>query len=102
MQMLAGIITEEQYKAKLNEDGGDVESIINNMLPNLEKEGYIENNIFYIDFDEIGNFWHNVFEKAYGHEHDDLNNDDIDKFDNIQQLTLNAFSKRGLNVKFEY
>jgi hypothetical protein len=79
-----------------------IESIIYDMLPNLKKEGFIVDNTFHIDFDEIGNFWSEVFEKAYGHEFNDLNDDDNDKFDNIQQLTNALLSQGGLNIKYDY
>jgi hypothetical protein len=83
-------------------DERNVESIIYDMLPNLKKEGYIDDDTFHIDFDEIGNFWSEVFKKAYGYESNDLNDDDNNKFDNIQQLTNALLSQDGLNIKYDY
>jgi hypothetical protein len=59
MQQLAGLITESGYHKSL-----------------LPIDGKLVGNRFHIDFDDIGNLWDKKFEEKYGHEPNDLNDDD--------------------------
>lgn len=59
--------------------------------------------ILYIDFDDIGNLWVNVFEEVFGHEYndDDDNDEDYYNFNKIQNITRDLLSNNG-EIEVEY
>jgi len=61
--------------------------------------------ILYIDFDDIGNLWVEVFEEAFGHEYndDDDNDEDYYNFNKIQNLTRDLLSNNGeIEIEFDH
>jgi hypothetical protein len=75
----------------------------------LPIEGELIGDTFEVDFDDIGNYWHDKFVEKYGYSPDDLNDDDNDKFDKIQDDVMQDFESKLANkygklikIKFNY
>jgi hypothetical protein len=76
-----------------------------------ENVGYFlnTNNTYLLDFDIIGDLWTTVFEKIYGHKPDDSNDEDMDLFDEVQNIVgttvkeyLSQYFHSPVNVEYEY
>jgi hypothetical protein len=57
--------------------------------------------VLYIDFDDIGTLWANVFEEVFGHEFDDDADGYYDVFNKIQDITRDLLSNNG-EIEVEY
>jgi cobalamin biosynthesis protein CobT len=80
-----------------------------NEANNLPIDGELIGNKFHVDFDDLGNLWAEKFEEEYGHEYDDLNDEDNDNFAIIQDKTvkdlesiLSQMYGKSITLKYMY
>ena len=65
----------------------------------------IIDNILYVDFDDIGTLWSEVFEETFGRRYDDVegSNEDHDNFEKIQDISIDLLSNNGeIEVELDY
>jgi hypothetical protein len=96
MQLLAGLITESEYRESLMNEAN-----------NIPIDGELRGNKYHVDFDDLGNLWSEKFKEKYGHEYDDLNDEDNDNFEVIQDEVINDLEtklsnkyKKPITLKF--
>ena len=79
-----------------------MKELIESKIKDLEVN--IIEGVVHIDFDDIGNFWYEVFEETFGRRYDDVegSNEDHDNFEKIQDISYNLLSNYGeMEVKFD-
>jgi len=81
MQQLAGLINESGYHKS-----------------SLPIDGKLIGSKFHIDFDDIGQLWDKKFEEKYGHELDDLNDEDNDNYAIIQDETTEDLKSKLFQI----
>jgi hypothetical protein len=110
MQQLAGLLKESQVNEGNNVPYDDAtNNRIQAIMDELLETGELIGNEYWVDFDDLGNVWGDIFRISQGHEYDDLNDEDNEIFGELQDDVLatlehKLFEKYGkkVEIKWEY